>query len=266
MTPPTGVLYLNERDVSDLGLGVLSLADWWSAPVQERAFVSPIGAAGSHPASQARMLPRRIPLKLMLDDVTKETRIAALHRVYHLAGSGLLEVRVGDDTNLYATGVLERAGGSGSWADHVVFSQGELDLDWDLVCYDPVKYGREPRIYGLPTAVRRKISLGTLPSLGSLWIFGAATTPQVIVRGATGDQVATMTFATLAAATDAYHVDLTNQAITKYASGVATDSFASWTAGEWFALDPTYADVDGEGLTVELSTGTGSLEIELAYR
>lgn len=254
------IVYIDGRDITDLGLRALSLADWWSGPRYRRGSALPYGMMGALPASEATVDPRRIPLGFATD-AAYASRVSALDIVRY-AEQGLLEISVGDDPDRVAYGLLEGDTTRGLLGDTNVALHGDLGHTWDLVCYDVAKYDRLGSVVGFG-ATRTEIPLGTAASGGYVYIHGAATNPVLRYRSMSGEIQGSMTFTVTLTSSEALEIDLISQAVTKISSGTRTDGLSLWTAGDFFGLDP--ADADGEGEvwpTLEVSAGNG----ELRYR
>lgn len=249
------VLYINDTDISDLGLVPLDLSDWWSPPRATRAAFSLYGMQGSLPSPVGIYEPRRLALGLMLDSDSLSDRRSDVDAV-HRQTRGLLEIRVGDDSARVGYAVMEGMPTAGMWAPHV-WHQMALRAQPELVFYDPTKYDRDQSVLAI-SSTPATVPMGTASIGGIYTIHGAATAPVLRARSFGGELItnASMTFANLAA-DEALEIDMSAQTITFYDSGVTSNGLASkLTAGWFFGLDPA------DEPTIEVTSGVG----ELRYR
>lgn len=127
---------------------------------------------------------------------------------------------------------------------------------------DPAKWEAEPLVYGLSTA-RTACPIGTELSAPQVWIYGTCTNPEVIVRAASGAEVARLTFAVSLGSTGALWIDSASQTITRTVAGVVQTGAASGLAvlasGTYPLLSPEDATPDGTvSPTVELTASSGT--------
>jgi len=243
------VVRVNGRDITDFGLVALDLADWWSAPRRTRNAATVAGRIGSTPSDEAIYEPRRLPLELMLE-TTVQGRSAALDEIGRQM-TGLLEVSVGDDFGKVCDFVLEGDEVTGRTASSVMY-HGNLRSRLNLVSYNPLKYDRLASTLVVPSTGRTDVPMGSAPMHGTLMVLGPATTPTVTLRTQGGEQLDSMTFASLAS-DEYYEVDLEAQTVTKVDSGVRSDALDQVTAGWFFAFD------DADSPTIEINSGSAVL-------
>lgn len=242
-------LTINGRDTADLGFRVVSLADWWALPEPDRGATAIPGRRGVRASDDVTWEPKVIGMEAMLR-TTVDGRIADLDAVRELT-DGLLEVSVGDDADRVAYGVLETDDAQ-ALIPRGAMGLGHLVIPIDLVLYDPTKYDRLSSTLVIPSTGRTDVPMGTAPMHGTLIIMGSATTPKVTVRSQGGEELDSMTFASLA--TDEYYeVDLDAQTVVEVDSGVRSDAFSSITDGWFFSFDPS------DSPTIEIDSGSAVL-------
>lgn len=255
----SGILYINDMDVAELGLKPLDLSDWWGAPRVTRASASPYALAGAIPSVSGSYEPRRLTLALALESSSlagRRSDVDDLHRQFQ----GLLEVRLGDDSTRVGYAVME---GMAAPQRHPGFfgnTWPQARVGPELVFYDVCKYDREPSLVPLSTTPFT-VPMGTAPTAGIYTVYGS-TSPVTLRARAYGGELlsdATMTFAALQGSSEAISVDMANHALTFYTDGAASSSVGistKLTSGWFFGLDPADAPA------VEVTAGSG----ELRYR
>lgn len=259
MGASSGILTINGRDVDDLNLEVLDLGGVYGGLEYERADVRAYGSAGGWPAGEATVAPRTISLRLSLDGTVanRRARLDAVHR--HLQGT--LEITLEDDSTRVIYGRVERQPGTPrfprvAWTDRTA----HIDKTIEVVCYNPLWQDKTPRLVTFGTSPTQ-ISLGTAPSPPIIRIQGAATNPEVIYRGVTGAELASMDFNGLSVAADqVLEIDMRTRRVVLEDLGASTrtDSLSDLDSGWFFALDPGDGDRGGDiHPTLEVTSGDG---------
>lgn len=237
MTPPTGIMTINNTDISDLGLNVLDLSEWWSAPRMIRQHSSPSNLLGTNPATTVTVAPRRIPLQFMLESDVVADRVGLLDEVVRQT-RGLLQVVVGDDTTRVGDAVMEGLEVDALFRESS-WTHGNLRITPELVFYDPIKYELSTPPVSIPANVRVTLPVGTAPSRPVLTIFGANTNILVNLRPFGGAVSESMTFTGISlTASEALEIDMGALTIVKISSGTRTDALSELDAGWFFEIDP----------------------------
>lgn len=241
-------VWINETDLSSLGLYVEDIPGWLHAPSRNYQVTEIPGLMGGVLSLDPTYPPRPVSI---VGSVDPALRTVAQRRSFEdqlkaLAYRGLVTLTVDDDVNppLRIDGVAMRAPFDpvAHWAT-TQLSRARIDL----TCPDPTWYalqGSSLAFGATPTPV----PLGTAVSSGKIRIAAPAwsanvTDPIVSYYSASRVLVQSMSFpgVTLTAGVDYLEIDLNRSTVVEYAAGVATDRI-SLLVGDFFALDPFDGD------------------------
>lgn len=271
-------VWLNETDLSTLGLYVEDIPGWLASP-SRRFEVSPItGRTGGALSRDPDYQPR--PLSIV-GSIDPAIRTVAQRRTFEdalkaLAFRGLLQVTVDDDTNppLRIDAVVEAVDLTpvAHWSI-TTLSRATLrcvapDPLWSALQGSLAQFGTTPTAIPLGTAVSGGIIRLAAPS----WSAAAVADPTITYYNAARAAVETLGFTglTLSAGTDYLEIDLDRQTVVEWQSGVATDRISLLTSGDFFALDPEDGDYERAawpalGVTATAGSVTGLLAYTKRY-
>lgn len=249
----TWAVYLNETDVTTLGVYPESAPDWLSAPSRDYPMVAIPGRQGAVFAADPTTPARTLRLSLMIQPpaLTLAARVTAEDNLKALAYRALVKVIVDDGTN--APRQIDAVCTSCSIVPrrHPTVSLVS-DATLSLLCPDPTWYDVVGQMVGFSTTATA-VPLGTAPSGGIVRITAPSWSadvdaPVLHYLNAGGVTVQSMTFggvtggSDLQAGLDYLEIDLDRATITRYDSGVASSGITLLTAGDFFALDPQDGD------------------------
>lgn len=250
--------YLNDRPVDEVIDAVLRLDGHIAPRVVQRGVAALANAPGIFTA-QVTVAPRQVEIVLDVRSTAAVDRARTMDNVARrLAGLLLLRTDDQPDREVYCTCTavtVELYSGA--------YALGTVSVTITLTAVDPTRYEREAVVYALSTA-RTVLPVGTVPSAPLLYLYGGSANvvgPIVILRAASGDEVARLTLTGTLATNDALVVDCARQTIARYVAGVlqtGTGSGNAWlTSGSFPVLDPEDA-LDAVGPTLELSALSGT--------
>lgn len=249
----SGVVYVNDIDVESItGVTIANMEQWASGIRFARPGIGVPGRVGQIVAAgQATAEPRVVTLALLITAATVAARDAVLTSVMDLF-HGIVELRFGDAPDKVIEGVLSSesvAGAAGRWA----FAFPDLLLTLEIICHDPSKRDRyvQSAAFGASAIA---IPLGTLASVGTILIMGAATNPVLTYRSGSGLSVQTMSFTATLTTAEYLEIDLARETVARVSSGTRVVNLALWTAGDFPVLDPA----DGAA-TLEVTPGSAIL-------
>lgn len=258
-------VYLNDRLITDLVRDVIAI-DGYLAPAVATRTVQPIANAPSLFGTSVTVSPRAMSVVLDVRGASLPDRTALMDSLRHRL-TGLLLVRTIDapTREQYAT-----CTGVEVTYYATAFAHPGASVTVRLVAVDPTRYEREARAVSLSTS-RAAVAVGTMPSAPVVYLYGASPSvvdPVVIVRNASGDETHRLTLTGTLATNDALVIDAARQTIARYVAGVlqtGTSSGNAWlTSGRFPLLSPEDA-INGAGLTVELSSTSGTATGVLLY-
>jgi hypothetical protein len=259
----TDVVYVNGRDIDDLGLVVLEYGDRWAGPSYDRGAAQPFGSLGSWPASEATVAPKVIRLQTALEGVTRANRQASIDNIRNHF-RGLLEVKFGDSEDRVIYGIVEASPGSGRWTG-LGEIKADVALEFNIVCYNPLFWDTTGSIIAFGST-RVEVPVGSAPSGGIIYLMGAATNPTITYRNHDGDSVETMGFTVTLGATEYLEINLDTLSIVKVSSGTRTDGDALLTSGWFFSVDPADGDVENTSYpTLEVDQGSATINYWKTY-
>lgn len=231
----------------------------WLNATPRRVAVAPVyGRAGGIITSVDQYGPRMLQIAGTLQDTTASIRREAERQIQDLCASGLVNIVV-DDGATPAIGIdgLLTALNITSMVPSMTPTASRLVADF--ACPTPYWKDVEPTSRVITTTARA-LTLGNAPSSPIIRIMGAATNPVLTYRDAAGTAQKTLTITgTLLVTNDWLDIDMRTGVIRKYASGVITNGFTSYTiTGDFpWAFDPQDGDYLTSGWpTLEISSGT----------
>jgi hypothetical protein len=241
------VLWLNDEDTSDLGLGVVSLVGWYDLAPVEYGFAFPVGRRSGIVTGSPEAGPRRVVIELAMMGLARGERVPALDVVVARL-SGAVEVRVGDADRV-ATGVAT-CRVAGAWGnDRKLWQSGEMVLALDIDCPDALKYSRSWGTLGMEDGVPVSVPTGTAGALGIVTIHGAVDAAVTLTARRHGVTVGEMGLLLDIGGDDAVEVDLVHQTIVQVTDGVRTAGESLLTSGWFFGIGPdtelTLENADG---------------------
>jgi hypothetical protein len=261
-------MLINGIDLAGDGFILTSLSGWSSPPAWQRSAAALPNIHGVVPALYTTTTTREIKVGLRYYCATLAARFTALQLLEDRL-AGLLVVRFDDALDRFVRCVASAITVT-SMDPGGAFAIPGIEIAFSLIAYDGASYDLEPRVYLLTS----QIPLGTLPSGGIItmsgsWSVGVART--LICRAATGLVVGSLTLTPPSSsgglgANDYFEIDLSRQYATKITStGVRTNAYAWKTAGDWFVLDPAYADRSGFNVVIETPASNTTLLLRQAY-
>ncbi len=266
------ILYANGYDFdTDLGLIPVSIGGMMGAPAQALQLLDLPQAPGAiNPGIPRSEAVRTLKINCLVQASSETTLFTTLDVAKEKLGTGLVQIQGPYSSTRCYYGVLQPFDAE-QFAASVL--NGWASVTLEFVCPMPyaVATTADTLAFG-STAVR--VPLGTAPSIGrddwsaTIEIIGAATTPTLTYKNASGDTVGSMVFTYSPAAGDHIRIDLGRKLVQRRVSGTWSNAFTYLTAGYAFpALDPTDGNVSGAlwpSLTV--SSGTGILTYWKMYR
>lgn len=274
MAPPSGVLWADDKDISELGLGVIRLNGVHGSPRLRREFVQPWDVVGAIPSVSSQGEPRRIGLSLGLGDgVTRDTRQAAIDDITRWVQPGSsIRWRFGDSPTRYITAVCDYVGAEGLWGPELLWENPEMAIDLELLATDPYRYDLYPDLYPL-SGSWKQVTVEAGAKEVVVEIYGNATpvvTPVLhIARGQSFEEYGslTLTGASLGAG-DTAEVRLSDQQIWLVEDDVRTSSLSllALGSGGFPSLEGGREGYCHLRLTASSGTPTGRLYMRGAYR
>lgn len=204
--------------------------------------------------------PREIRLGCDIRPPTLGARMLLMDTIKRRLG-GLLELRTDDLPGRYLVAEFVDTAVEFYPGDYAVVA---CYLTITLRALDPARWEDVPLRYGLSTA-RTVCPVGTEASAPDVWVYGACTDPEIVVRDWTGAEVSRTRFTVTLGSNDILHLaggalGGVPGAITHRVSGVVqTNALATYRDGALPLLAPEDADQSGAvGPSVELSSASGT--------
>lgn len=263
----TWAVYLNETELSTLGVYPESAPDWQSGPARDFQAVRIPGRQGVVLPADPETQPRVLQLACLIQPaaLTLAARLRAEDLLKGLAYRALVKIIWDDGVNAprQIDGVCTAL--TINPRRHPVVSLVS-DATLSILCPDPTWSDVVGQMIGFSTTPVA-IPLGTAPVGGIVRLAAPSwsanvTNPVLTYLSAGGQTVQTLTFTTtLSAGTDYLEIDLDRATVTDYNSGTASSGIALLTGGDFFALDPYDGDPLNSSypmLKVTSSAGTPS--------
>jgi hypothetical protein len=250
------LVWLNDRPITDTVRDVFTMEGHVAPPVAVRT-VQPLANAASVFGTGASVAPREIRIVLDVWPDTVVERVTVMDTLTRRAG-GLRVLRVQDSPTREQWAHLTAVN-----VEYYHQAIPRCAVTLTFTALDPVRYECQARAVALSTS-RAAVSLGTMATAPLVWLYGASPSvvnPVVIVRAASGEESHRITLAGTLATNDALLLDTGTQTITRTVAGVVqtgANSGNAWlVSGQFPTPDPTES-VDGDGVTVELSSTSGT--------
>lgn len=261
-----GAIFVNGRDMSDVGLEPLGISGWFDMPTVSRRSEQMTNTTGAALGTGIRIEPRKLSLQFYLKPQLLTDR-QSLMDIVNDTFTGLCEVQFVDKPNrvirAYVESVATRAEN-----ESVGLIEPALVLTITMVAYDAAIYDTEPTVLAV-TTTPRQVPLGSWPSGGVLHLMGSMSGNVTITyRAHTGDVLQTLVLNGTLAADEYLEVDFSDRTITKISNAGVRDetAYSFKSSGNWFVFDPADGNrTVGVWPTIELSTGTGVLIYRKAW-
>lgn len=251
-----GTIYVNGRDLSDVGLEPLSIGGWLDLPSISRSVEPLTNTTGHALGTGVRTAPRQISLSFSLRPQLLTDRAAAMDAVADTL-TGLCELRFVDKPNRVIRAYVETVT-TVAEGESVAMIEPALILRVGFIGYDAAVYDDEPTVLAV-TTTPRAVPLGSIPSGGTLYLMGSLAGSVVVTcRSHTGEAVGTLTLTGTLAADEYLEVSLSDRTITKVNNaGVRdADAYSFKSAGAWFSFDPGHGvRTAGAWPSIEVSAG-----------
>lgn len=250
-------VFLDDRPLTDTVAAVLSV-DGHLAPTVAVRSMQPIANSPGVFGAQVTVTPRTIAVGLDVWPTSITDRVTTMDALARrLTGLRLLRL---DDAPTREH-VVTCSGVAVEFYQSVAIPRCYVELRFTAV--DPTRFERENRAVALSTS-RAACLVGTVPSAPVVYLYGASPSvvnPIVILRDASGDETHRLTLTGTLATNDALVIDSARQTIDRYVAGVlqtGTSSGNAWlTSGQFPLLDPADS-IDGAGVTMELTSTSGT--------
>lgn len=257
-------LWINDRPLDDLVRQVLSF-DGYLAPVVATAPALELANSAAVFGTATTVPPRTLTIGCDVRPASFVDRQAVMDGLKRRL-LGLLEIRTGDLEDRVLRGVLRQVRVEFYGGAH---AQLPIYLELEILCADPARFDQEPTLRALSTS-RTVCPVGTEPSAPIVWICGACTNPEVVVRAHTGTEVSRLTFTVTLASTDYLVIDASQQTVDRYVAGVrqtgAAAGLASLSSGRFPILFPADAGATPlAGPTLELTSSAGTATGLVSY-
>jgi len=261
-----GAIFVNGRDMSDVGLEPLGISGWFDVPTISRRSEQLSNTTGAALGTGVRIDQRKLQLQFYLRPQLLTDR-QALMDIVNDTFTGLCEIKFVDKVNrvirAYVESIATRAEN-----ESVALIEPAMVLTVNLTGYDAAIYDTEPTVLAVSTTARQ-VQLGSWPSGGVLYLMGAMSGSVTITyRSHTGDSLYTLVLNGTLASDEYLEVDFNDRTITKVSNaGVRDDTAYSFkSGGAWFVFDPADGNrTVGSWPTIELSTGSGVLIYRKAW-
>jgi phage-related protein len=250
-------IFVNEYDLGLLVYMISSLDGHLAPSVMQRDTLALASSAGRW-STQVKIDPRQITVGLDVRPATLAARQTIMDSLSRRL-SGDLEIRTADLPTRFvrarlANIAVELYPGS--------FAQSEAFVTLTFTAPDPARVDLEPLVYGLSTA-RTPCPVGAMTSAPMVWIYGACTNPELVVRNVSGTEVMRTTFTVVLGATESLVIDAATQQVQRITAGVvqtgALSGLTAFTSGRFPVLSPEDATPDGTAWpTVELVASAGT--------
>lgn len=259
-----GVIYINGRDVEELGLTVEDVGPWLSGvTVQRQSVAMPFGFGQT--VSEVETYPAR-EYRLRMgntNDWTLGSREARIEAVRELL-VGVIELAFEDSARKVLCRLEEET--VASFAPSVAFAIPDIAANWTLRAYQVARLSVEDRVVGF-TTTPGAVQVGDFArAAGIILISGAATDPVVTLRNFRGEVVGGMAFQQALTASQALEVDLYEEVIWLRSGGTRTRADASLVDGDFFEFRPEHRGPSGAWPTIEVSDGFGLLTHRALWR
>lgn len=250
---------LNRRPLDTLLYQLCEVAGHLDPTVPTRAVLDRVGAAPVL-GPTVTVTPREIRLGCDVRAVNLADRQTLMDRIKRRLG-GVLELRTADLPGRYL-----RCEYIACTVEHYPGDYATVAVYITLVlrAVDPARWEDEPLVYGVSTTARTACPIGTESSAPDVWLYGACTDPEIIVRNAQGTEVSRTRFTGSLGANDALWVcggqfGGLPGTMTRLTAGVASNALALYRDGALPLFAPGDDTLDGTvSPTVELAAASGT--------
>lgn len=276
------LIEINGTDISTLGFYPTNLESWWGG-VQEQIDSYPLASGYfARRGEAARTPPKSWPLQLVLQDETQANRVTKLDSLRRLlAGTtsdvddyrqnqtGECKIRVSDSTRVvYAVYQGDRHGGLVGGRH---YTSGAAEVTLDLVLYDAAKYESTSSQVTAIGSTPKVVTLGTLPSLWTFSITGAATSPQMRVHadssGVAGSEITSRRITVTGSLSGAQTLVLNGiRHIATLSSSDVTSTYLPPGSGYFNPLGDRPEDISAGQVWVACTSGTAVLDYRKRWR
>lgn len=276
-----GVLTINGTDVETLGFYVKDFESWWGGVEEQIESAAVPGGYYARRGNASKTAPKIWPLQLVLQDNTAANRVTKLDSLrrllmnmssdvddYRLNQTGEVKIAVSDSTRVvYAVYQGDRVGllGGRHW------NSGSADITIPLALFDAAKYestnSQITSIGATPVAV----ALGTLPSLWTMSIAGAATTPQFRIHadssGSAGSEITSYRITSALSVSGGSTLILNGiRHIATISGSDVTSTYLPPGSGYFYPLGNRPEDIAAGQVWVAVTSGTGTLDYRIRWR
>lgn len=243
-------VYLNETDLSTLGVYVENVGDWFGAPRRTYPTQPIPGRQGAVIAGDPTTETRTLTVSCMIQPsaLTLAARRTAEDQLKALAYRALIKIVNDDGVNAPRAIDGLCIGCTVTPRRHPTVNLVS-DAQLTVLCPDPTWYDVTGQIIGF-SSIAAAVPLGTAPSGGVIRLAiphwsADVTDPTITYLSAGGVTRGSLAFTalTLGAGTDYLEVDLDRATCTRYTSGSAINVLDKLSSGDFFALDPMDGDV-----------------------
>jgi hypothetical protein len=258
------IVYLDDRPLTDTVRDLFTVDGALAPPVAVRA-VQPLANAPGVLGTGVTVAPRTIAIGLDVYPASVVDRVTAMDAIYRRC-SGLRLLRMDDSPTREQVVSLTDVR-----VEFLHIAVPRCYVELRFVAPDPTRFATESRAVALSTTPAA-VPVGTMPSAPTLWLYGASPSvvnPIILVANASGDETHRLTLTGTLATDDALVLDCAAQTIVRYVAGVrqtGTDDGNAWLTSGQFPLLAPEDTIDGDGITVALTSTSGTPTGLLVYR
>lgn len=266
------ISFLNDFDLSTQGIITLDMPDWNRAPERVVEQFPLHKTSGVLLGGTASGRPRELACSWYYRATSLSDRLSKENLLKELAGAGLVKIAINDGVNptKVTYGVQMKpvtVAIQGHFNTGLVFR-----ADCSFLCPDAIWTAPAWSSVNLTaTNAAFAIPLGTYTSP---WIIRASSTSNpftITLRRIGAQAIGSMTFAVATSSAEYVDLDSVRRIMEKVSAGVRTSiaGAATWTAGDWFTLDPMdggNALLGGGSPTLEISSGVMEVLYLKRYR
>ena len=256
---------INGLTPTEMGFHVEQMSGWASGPTVRRGAVALTGPWGHIPSQSFSYQPVSIKAVLGIVDVAVASRDAAIAIVQDRL-RGLMEFVADDQPDKVALVRLSSVGVA-SYHPPSSFAVGDVLVAITLTMYQALKVDAVALTRALTTA-GQTVRVGTGPTVGRIWIRGAATNPTITLTNFRGEEVESIEITDTLTSAQSLMIDLFNEHIydvTDPANFVRHDDVK--TGGAFFTILPEYGDrINSLWPRLTLAAGTGWIEYHRTWR
>jgi phage-related protein len=258
---PTNVLYVDDVDLSTLGLHVQEARGWTDRAATTLPTAAVIDAHKLLVTGRYQMQPRRMTLDCVIRASSVTTLRTNLDELRYRLRPGARLVRLLDQNDREATGYVE------AFVERIPapaqFITRHKRLSLSVIFPDPRRYQLSANAEGFSGSAT-DMPMGTAPVWPSISIAGAATDPLLTYKHDDGTTLATMDFTITLGGGATLVIDMDAKTIIENPGGI--NRMSNLTAGDFFALDPNDGDfVTSDWPTLQVDSGSGTANYNRAW-